>query len=59
MAYTEAQKRATMKYMKEKLHEIRFRVPKEQAEKIKLHAEEKGLSVRAYILGLIENDMKK
>ena len=59
MATSEAQKRATQKYMKENLKEIRFRVKKEQAEAIEQFAQSKGLSLRAYLLELIEKDMNK
>ena len=59
MATSEAQKRATKKYMREKQQEVRFRVTKEQAAKISEYAASIGKSVRAYIIGLIEDDMKK
>ena len=59
MATTEAQKRATMKYMADKLQEIRFRVTKEQAKQINDYADSIGKSTRAYIISLIEADMKK
>lgn len=58
MAITEAQKRATANYQK-KLSSISIRIKPEQAEQIKKHAERKGLSLRAYILGLIEKDMQE
>ncbi len=59
MALTEAQKRATAKHLKEHYKELRFRVKKEQAAKIEDFAASKGLSLRAYLLGLIEQDMGK
>ena len=58
MPASEAQKRATAKYIKENLQEIRFRVKFEQADQIKKRAREKGLSVRAYLLDLIQQDMQ-
>lgn len=58
MATSEAQKRATTKYIKENLQEIRFRVKNEQAEQIRQYASSQGKSVRAYIVDLIEQDMK-
>ncbi len=58
LAITEAQKRATANYQK-KLSSISIRIKPEQAEQIKKHAERKGLSLRAYILGLIEKDMQE
>ena len=58
MPASEAQKRATAKYIKENLQEIRFRVKFVQADQIKKRAQEKGLSVRAYLLDLIQQDMQ-
>lgn len=58
MPASEAQKRATTKYIKANLQEIRFRVKFEQAARIKQRAQEKGLSLRAYLLDLIEKDMQ-
>lgn len=57
MSTTDAQKRATINYQK-KLSSISIRLKPEHAEKIKKRAEEQGMSLRAYILGLIERDMK-
>ena len=59
MTTSEAQKRATKKYMAEKLQEIRFRVTKEQAKQIHDYAHSIEKSTRAYILGLITEDMEK
>ena len=59
MASTEAQKKATVKYMKENLEDIRFRVPKGNKEKIRSHAESKGMSLTAYIKHQIDTDMNK
>lgn len=58
MSVSEAQKRATAKYLKEQYKELRFRVKKEQAQNIEARAASLGLSFRAYILGLIEKDME-
>lgn len=58
MATTEAQKRATIKYMAENLEKIEFRVPKGDKQKIREFAESKGMSLSAYIKGLIEKDME-
>ncbi len=57
MSITDAQKRATVNYQK-KLSSISIRVKPEVANDIKKRAEEKNLSLRAYILGLIEKDMQ-
>lgn len=56
---SEAQKKATIKYMSEKLQEIRFRVTKEQAKQINEYANSLGKSTRAYIISLIKEDMEK
>lgn len=55
--YTEAQKRATSKYMEDR-HTFRVVVTKEQEAQIKAHAKALGESVNAYINRLIEEDMK-
>lgn len=56
MASTEAQKKATIKYMNEKLEKIEFRVPKGKKEAIRKHAETKDMSLTAYIKYLVEQD---
>lgn len=53
MATSEAQLRATKRYLKT-LTEIRFRVKKEDAERIKAAAEKREMSVRAFILAAIK-----
>ena len=50
MAYSEAQKKATAKYMKNKLDDIKVRVPKGKREVYKAHAERKGKSLNARII---------
>lgn len=57
MAYNESAKKATMKYMAENLEEIRFRVRKGKKDEYQKRAEQKGMSLRAYIIDLIEKDM--
>ena len=49
MAYTEAQKKATIKYAKENLKRIPLDVQKEKYEEIKAAAEAAGESVNGYI----------
>lgn len=56
MATSEAQKRATMKHLAENYTELRFRVKKAEAEEIKTRAASKGMSLRAYLIDLIEKD---
>ena len=59
MAYSEAQKKATAKYMKNKLDDITVRVPKGKREVYKAHAERKGKSLNALIVELLEKDMQE
>jgi predicted HicB family RNase H-like nuclease len=59
MAYSEAQKKATAKYMKNKLDDIKVRVPKGKREVYKAHAERKGKSLNALIIELLEKDMQE
>lgn len=59
MAYSEAQKKATAKYMKNKLDDIKVRVPKGKREVYKAHAEHKGKSLNALIIELLEKDMQE
>lgn len=59
MAYSEAQKKATAKYMKNKLDDIKVRVPKGKREVYKAYAESKGKSLNALIIELLEKDMQE
>lgn len=53
--YSEAQKRATRKYLSEKTDELKVRVPKGQREQIKAKAAALGFeSVNQFILAAIE-----
>ena len=57
--YTEGQKRATANYMKDK-HTIRVVVTKEEADKYKKAAKEKGYpSLNKFIIDCVENNIKK
>lgn len=57
--YNESSKRATMKYIKENLEEIRFRVPKGAKDRYKAHAQARGKSLTALIVELLERDIKE
>lgn len=57
MALTDAQKRAIAKYNEKAYDRIEVKVYKGQKDKIKAHAESKGMSLNAYINELIEKDM--
>ena len=59
MPYTEAQKKATAKYMKNNLDDIKVRVPKGKREVYKAHAERKGKSLNALIIELLEKDIQE
>jgi uncharacterized protein (DUF1778 family) len=56
MATSNAQKKATIKYMAENLEEVRFRVPKGKKAVVQQAAQNKGMSVAAYLIDLIEKD---
>lgn len=56
MAYTDAQRKATEKYMKKAYDEIKTRVPKGKKEEYKQQAADHGLSLNAYIVQLLERD---
>lgn len=56
MATSSAQKKATIKYMAENLEEVRFRVPKGKKAVVQQAAQNKGMSVAAYLIDLIEKD---
>lgn len=56
MATSNAQKKATIKYMAENLEEVRFRIPKGKKAVVQQAAQNKGMSVAAYLIDLIEKD---
>lgn len=56
-SYTEAQKRASIKYLNEKTDDIRLRVPKGTKDRYKQHAERRGKSLTALIIELLEQDI--
>ncbi len=47
-----------LKYHKKAYEDIRLRVKAGEKDKIKSHAESKGMSLNAYINDLIKNDME-
>lgn len=59
MAYSEAQKRATLKYKQKAYDKIYFDVPKGKKEVYKEQAAKRGMSLQAYIVSLIEKDMER
>lgn len=58
MVVKQSQREATDRYLA-KLDDIRIRVPKGMKAEIKNRANEIGLSINAYIVKLINDDMKK
>ena len=59
MAASEAQKRATAKWQKERVEEIKFRVPKGQKAVIQEHAAQQGESVNAFLSRAVEETMAR
>ena len=53
MAYTQAQNKATQKYIKENLEEVRFRVKQGERAAVKAEADSSGLSMAQYIIKAI------
>lgn len=47
-----------MKYIRENLEEVRFRVKKGDKERYKAHAERRGKSLTGLIVELLEQDIK-
>ncbi len=56
--YTDAQKRATMKYLEEKTDLIRFRAPKGSKAKYQALAKRRGKSLTAVIIELLERELQ-
>jgi len=59
MSYTDAQKRASIKYMAQKTDDIRLRVPKGLKEKYKTEAEKRGVSMTQFIIAATEEKIKR
>ena len=59
MATTEAQKKATQKWIKENTEDIRFRVPKGKKEIIRNYAERHGESVNAFINRAVDEALER
>ena len=57
--YTEKSKEYTMSYMKEKLDEIKFRIPKGQKEIYRQHAERQGEKLTPFIIRAISETMER
>ena len=59
MAVSEARKRANEKWQKEKVEDIRFRVPKGKKAIYKEHAEQCGESLNAFLIRAAEETIKR
>ena len=59
MSTSTSQLRATKKYIREKLDEIKLRVPKGQREVIQQHAAKQGESVNGFITRAVKETMKR
>ena len=57
--YTDKQNKATQKYIKENLEQVRFWVSKGKKDEYKAFAESRGMSLTALIVKLIEEEMKR
>lgn len=55
--YNESSKKATIKYMRENLEEVRFRVKKGEKARYKEYAKSKGKSLASLIVELLESEM--
>lgn len=53
--YTEAQKKATIKYQSEHTDEVRLRVPKGTKDRWQAAAEKAGLSMTKYVQTIVNN----
>jgi predicted HicB family RNase H-like nuclease len=58
MPYTEAQKKASIKYISEKTDDIRLRVPKGLKDKYKNEAEKRSMSMTQFIIECVEKEIK-
>lgn len=59
MAYSEAQKRATLKYKSKAYDRFELQLKKGLKDKYKAQADKCGMSLNAYIVSLIEADIEK
>lgn len=57
--YTEAQKAASIKYLREKCDDVRVRVPKGTKDIWKAAAEEQGISLQQFIIQAVEAAINK
>lgn len=56
---TDARRKATAKYLKESVEDVRIRVPKGQKAVIKAHAEQQGESMNQFVIRAINDTMER
>ena len=56
---TDARRKASAKYLKEAVEDLRIRVPKGQKAVIKNHAEQQGESMNAFVIRAIDETMQR
>ena len=56
---TDARRKASAKYLKESVEDIRIRVPKGRKEEIKAHADNKGMSLNGYVVQAIDERIER
>ena len=56
---TDARRKASAKYLKESVEDVRIRVPKGQKAVIKNHAEQQGDSMNAFVIRAIDETMQR
>ncbi|MDO4297312.1 MAG: hypothetical protein Q4C59_02395 [Lachnospiraceae bacterium] len=56
---TDARRKASAKYLKESVEDVRIRVPKGQKTVIKNHAEQQGESMNQFVIRAINETMKR
>ena len=56
---TDARRKASAKYLKEMVDDVRIRVPKGQKAVIKEHAEKQGESMNAFVIRAIDETMER
>lgn len=57
--YTEAQKRATLEYIREKTDEFKIRAPKGTKVRWKSEADKQGKSLNQFVIDCVENKIDK
>jgi len=56
---TDARRKASAKYLKESVEDIRIRIPKGRKEVVKAHAEKQGESLNAFVVRAIDEAMER